>query len=89
MNFKALLTIGAVLAAVVVTAQVPASAAKKCVLAGGEGVGISPEIATDLSKIALGDAIKKLGSKADGKVSTKCVTNLVVTNCVSSQKACK
>jgi hypothetical protein len=88
MKLKTVLFQGFVAAAFVVSGSMQASAAK-CVLAGGQGTGITPEIATNLSKIALGNAITNMGSKASGKIATKCETTLVVSNCTSRQRACK
>lgn len=72
-----------------VACAMPASAAK-CVKAGGQGTGVTPEIAKTMSTIALGNAIKNMGAKGVGKVATKCEsTALVVNTCTSYQRACK
>jgi hypothetical protein len=88
MKLRNVLIQGTVIASIVAACATQASAAK-CVLAGGQGTGITPEIATNMSKIALGNAITNMGSKASGKVATKCETTLVVSTCTSRQRACK
>ncbi len=74
--------------ALIAASSINASAAK-CVLAGGQGTGITPEIAKNLAGIALNTSITGMGAKAKGKVSTKCETVLVISNCTSRQRACK
>lgn len=78
----------AVAATVVLSAAGDAFAAKKpgkCVLAGGTGSGLTPEIA----KMMAGDALKSsIGSKkASGKVKMTCKTELL-TECKATQRAC-
>ena len=80
--------VASVAALIAVAVATPATAAK-CVLAGGQGTGVTPEIATSLSKIALGNAIKNMSAKPRGKVATKCETALVISTCTSRQRACK
>jgi hypothetical protein len=82
------LVIAAIAVASAVAFAAPASAAK-CVLAGGQGTGITPDIAKTMSTIALGNAVKNMGAKASGKVATKCETTLIVSTCTSRQRACK
>jgi hypothetical protein len=88
MTLRNVLIRGTIAAALLVAASLPASAAK-CVLAGGQGTGITPDIAKSMSTIALGNAITNMGAKARGKVSTTCETALVVSTCTSRQRACK
>jgi hypothetical protein len=88
MKLKHLLLSAASAAALAGIAVTPASAAK-CVLAGGQGTGITPDLAKTMSTIALDNAIKNMGAKASGKIDTKCETTLVVSTCTSRQKACK
>lgn len=88
MKLNNILIQGAALAAFVALSSVQASAAK-CVMAGGEGTGITPEIAKSLSAIALNTSISNMGAKAKGKVATTCQTTLVVSTCTSRQRACK
>lgn len=88
MKLKAILIQGAALAVFVAIGSVQASAAK-CVMAGGQGTGITPEIAKSLSAIALNTSISNMSAKAKGKVATTCETTLVVSTCTSRQRACK
>lgn len=88
MKMQSILIQGAALAAFVVMGSVQASAAK-CVMAGGQGTGVTPEIAKSLSAIALNTSISNMGAKAKGKVATACQTTLVVSTCTSRQRACK
>jgi hypothetical protein len=88
MKLKTVLFQGIVAAAFVAGGSMQVSAAK-CVLAGGQGTGITPEIATTMSTIALGNAVKNMGAKVSGKVATKCETTLIVSTCTSRQRACK
>lgn len=80
--------VAAVALASVGIAALPAAAAK-CVKAGGQGTGITPDIAKTMSTIALANAIKNMGAKAAGKVSTTCESTLIVSTCTSYQRACK
>lgn len=66
-----------------------ASAAKKCVTAGGQGTGIGSELAKLMAGDALTETLSKAGMKGTGKVSMKCDANPIVTTCTASQKACK
>jgi hypothetical protein len=88
MMFRKVLIQGAIAAAILSAGSLQASAAK-CVLAGGQGTGITPDIAKSMSTIALGNAITNMGAKARGKVSTTCEMALVVSTCTSRQRACK
>ena len=65
------------------------ASAAKCVMAGGQGTGITPEIAKNMAGIALNTSITNMGAKAKGKVSTTCETALVISTCTSRQRACK
>ncbi len=66
----------------------PANAAK-CVRAGGEGSNVLPDVAKFMANAALANSISGLGMKAKGPISTSCKTNLLLTTCVSRQRACK
>lgn len=88
MKMKSILIKGAAVAVFIAISSVQASAAK-CVMAGGEGTGVTPEIAKSLSAIALNTSITNMSAKAKGKVATTCQTTLVVSTCTSRQRACK
>ena len=88
MKLRTALIQGTIVAAFLAAGSMQASAAK-CVRAGGEGTGITPEIAKSMSTIALDNAIKNMGATARGKVHTKCETTLIVSVCTSRQRACK
>ncbi len=88
MKLKTVLLQVVITAAFVAAGTMHASAAT-CVLAGGQGTGITPEIAKNLAGIALNTSISGMGAKAKGKVVTKCEMALVVANCTSRQRACK
>ncbi len=88
MKLKTTFVQGVVAAAFLVAGSMQASAAK-CVMAGGQGTGITPEIAKNMAGIALNTSITNMGAKAKGKVSTTCETALVISTCTSRQRACK
>ena len=89
MKNRTVLIQGVAAAAIIAAGALPASAAK-CVKAGGQGTGITPEIAKTMSTIALANAITNIGAKASGKISTTCETTaFVVSTCTSYQRACK
>lgn len=83
------LAVAAAGAFVVAGAVVPAHAGN-CVKAGGKGVGITAELATVGSTMALKDSIAKNGWKPAGKVKTSCKSDQpLLTTCMSHQRACK
>lgn len=77
--------------AVVVAAAVtgPVAAKGKCVMAGGEGSNVLPDVAKFMADAALKNSISAGGLKPAGKVKQTCKTDVVMTTCVSKQKACK
>ncbi len=86
--FGRALAVAAAGAFVVAGAVVPAQAGN-CVKAGGKGVGVTAELATIGSTMALNDSIKKNGWKPAGKVKTSCKSEPLLTTCMSHQRACK
>ncbi len=82
---KTMLTAAAV--AGVLAAAAPAQA--KCVMAGGEGSNILPDVAKFMANAALNNSITGAGMKASGKAKVTCKGDLVMTTCVAKQKACK
>lgn len=82
---------GALALGLVVTAAGSAFAqkAKSCVMAGGQGTGLGQDIAKVMADAALKEVLAKGGMKGQGKVSTKCDNNPIVTTCTASQRACK
>ena len=72
----------------VVAAGSPAYAAK-CVMAGGESTNPLPDVAKFMANAALANSINAHGMKAKGPIATSCKTNLLLTTCVSRQRACK
>lgn len=67
----------------------PVGAKGKCVMAGGEGANVLPDVAKFMADAALKNSIAAGGLKASGKVKQTCKTDVVLTTCVSKQKACK
>jgi hypothetical protein len=88
MKLKTVLLQVAVTTVFIGAGSMQASAAK-CVMAGGLGTGITPEIAKLQAGMALNTSISNMGAKARGKVATTCETALVVSSCTSRQRACK
>ncbi len=84
-------TCGAVAAAAVlaVSFAAPVAAKGKCVRAGGEGSNVLPDIAKFMANAALKNSIEAKGMKPSGKISQSCKTDVVLTTCVSKQRACK
>lgn len=74
-------------ASVLLAASGGAEAKGKCVMAGGEGSGVIPDVAKFMATAALGNAIKAHGWKAQGPVKVDCKSGLVTT-CTARQKAC-
>ncbi|MFM1813420.1 MAG: hypothetical protein RLZ98_115 [Pseudomonadota bacterium] len=79
----------AVIALGSVFAVTGAAHAKKCVLAGGEGTGVTQDVATFMANAALKQSMQKLGVKPSGKAKVSCKTDLVITTCVAKQRGCK
>ncbi len=86
--FGRVLAVAAAGAFIVAGAVVPAQAGK-CVKAGGKGVGLTAELATVGSTMALKDSMTKNGWKPAGKVKTSCTSEPLMATCVSHQRACK
>lgn len=78
----------AVAAALVSAAAVPAQAGK-CVMAGGEGSNILPDVARFMANAALSNSISGSGMKAAGAVKMSCKSEPLLTTCVAKQRACK
>lgn len=66
----------------------PLAAKTKCVMAGGEGSNVLPDVAKFMANAALENSIKANGWQAAGKVKQSCKTDVVMTTCVSRQRAC-
>lgn len=80
----------AVVVAVAVAAFAgPVAAKGKCVMAGGEGSNVLPDVAKFMADAALKNSMTAGGLKPSGKVKQNCKTDVVMTTCVSKQKACK
>lgn len=73
----------------VTVAPAPAAAAGNCVRAGGEGANVLPDVAKFMADAALKNSIAAHGLKPAGKISQTCKTDVVLTTCVSRQRACK
>lgn len=80
---------GALSALLIAAALSSPAHAGKCVRAGGEGSNVLPDVAKFMANAALANSIGGLGMKASGPVSTSCKTDIVLTTCVSRQRACK
>lgn len=63
--------------------------ARSCVQAGGQGTGITKEVATFMANAAMKQQMEKLGVKPSGKAKLTCTYDLVVSNCTVKQRACK
>lgn len=83
---------GGVVAAALLTmtaVSLPSEAKGNCVLAGGEGSNVLPDVAKFMADAALKNSIAANGWKAAGKISQTCKTDVILTTCVSRQRACK
>ena len=78
----------AVAVVVASAAAVPAHAGK-CVMAGGEGSNVLPDVAKFMANAALGNSISGAGMKASGTVAMNCKSELLLTTCTAKQRACK
>ena len=83
------LAIVALAAAPMLAVAATPSLAKKCVLAGGEGNGITPDVAKFMANAALNNSMTAAGLKPAGAVSYDCTYTLVVSTCTAKQRACK
>lgn len=79
----------AIAAVMLVAVSGPVAAKGKCVLAGGEGSNVLPDVAKFMADAALKNSIAAHGWTASGKVKQTCKTDVVLTTCVSQQRACK
>lgn len=79
----------AAFAVAVMMVSAPAMAAGKCVRAGGEGSNVLPDVAKFMADAALKNSIAAHGMKPSGKITQTCKTDVVLTTCVSRQRACK
>ncbi len=66
-----------------------AEAKGKCTVVGGQGTGVTPEIATLMATNALSESLASYGGKGKGKVATKCDGMVVMATCTAKQRACK
>jgi len=77
----------AAVSAVIVTTSTEASAG--CVMAGGESVMMTEDLARFMAGAALKNAIAAHGWKAHGAVKTTCSTSSIgLPHCQARQKAC-
>lgn len=81
--------VAALAAAPLVAAAATPSMAKKCVMAGGQGTGITTDVAKFMATAALNNSIAGAGLKAAGEVKYDCKYEVVVSNCTAKQRACK
>lgn len=79
----------AIAAVMLVAVSGPVAAKGKCVLAGGEGSNVLPDVAKFMADAALKNSIAANGWKAAGKIKQTCKTEVLLTTCVSQQRACK
>jgi len=66
-----------------------ASAASKCVLAGGEATMVTADLAKFMAGAALKNSINGMGAKAAGPVKMDCKDAPLSTYCKATQRACK
>ncbi len=76
-------------AAPLVAVAATPSLAKKCVMAGGEGTGVTTDVAKFMATAALNNSIAGAGLKAAGDIKYDCKYEVVVSNCTAKQRACK
>jgi hypothetical protein len=90
MNIKRFVALGsAALISAALLIPAVAEAKGKCMTVGGEGTGLTPEIAKLMATNALSEALASYGGKGKGKVSTKCDAMVVMATCTAKQRACK
>jgi hypothetical protein len=90
MNFKRSIALGsAALIGAALLVPAIAEAKGKCTTVGGQGTGLTPEIATLMATNALSEALASYGGKGKGKVTTKCDGMVVMATCTAKQRACK
>jgi hypothetical protein len=63
--------------------------AKRCIMAGGQGTGLTPDLARTMAAAALGQSIASYGLRAAGKISVSCDGNIIMATCSAKQRACK
>jgi hypothetical protein len=83
------LVVAALAAAPLVVVAATPSLAKKCVMAGGQGTGVTTDVAKFMATAALNNSIAGAGLKAAGDVKYDCKYEVVVSNCTAKQRACK
>ena len=64
-----------------------AEAKGRCVMAGGQGVGIGTDVAQQVARESLAEALTKGKLKGKGKISYKCEST-GLTSCIARQQAC-
>lgn len=87
---KTLLCIGAVAALAVAAVSTASMAAGKCVSVGGEGIGVTKDIASFMANAAMKNSAKKHAETAKiDKVTENCAWDVVAMKCTVSGRACK
>lgn len=87
---NALLRFGAVAALALAAASTSSLAAGKCVSVGGEGVGVTKDIASFMANAAMKNSAKKFSETAKiDKVKENCAWDVVAMKCTVSGRACK
>ena len=71
------------------TVSTTSYAADGCMTLAAAGDGLTKDMAVMMSTHGLENIINSKGLKAQGAVKTTCVPGAVLTECRSSQKACK
>lgn len=66
-----------------------ASAAQKCVMAGGEATMVTEDLAKFMAEAALKNSISGMSAQRVGKVDMKCKNQTINVYCIAKQKACK
>ena len=83
------LTAVCTIAAAVALSGTSATAAGKCVLAGGEATMVTGDLARFMANAALNNSIKGMGAKASGAATVKCTDGFASVYCKATQRACK
>ena len=84
-----LIKTGMIAAALTMTCALSTAAQAECTRLGAVGDGPSKSIATIMSTHGLENIIEARGLKAQGPVKTTCQDGTILTQCHSSQTACK
>lgn len=77
------------LAATAVICALSAAASADCIRVGAIGDGLTHDIAVVMSTHGLANIIEGKGRKGQGPVHTTCSAGTVLTECRSTQTACK